>query len=410
MPIQNIGSDVIQAFLAGQRIKQEREQLAQQKQLKEEELVQQARQFQQQLQATREHYQAVAKQADATFNLGLVRARTAAQNALGQGNIAPTSETPDTVTANLPLIGEISAPNPKKKAADKSEAAVKQAVDIATQTAPIKTKQAVDQAQALTPIINDRAKFIEDLKNQHAMDLLHERESGQVKLEDLRHRYRLGENEQRQNLKNKGAIGLDPQGLSNVIQDLSIGATTLDELPKTGFSSQERQLILGTARKQNILPIDNKTKADLQNMGAATQIFHQVQDLNNMLKQSGSLLNPRKLLAEKAMQSRIIGALGNLATALGGQKGMLSQRDVDAMKGYVVKFSWEAADPTLNDKVVSDFAKVLQGKLKTNLPGMSKTQRQALAQAYNLLPEDYVPSSSVNKNDWEDIPNASPAQ
>lgn len=406
MPIQNIGADIVQAFLAGRRIKLQQDALRQQQEFAQQKFEQDQQQFEQELKRKNEEFKLTQALDQAKYNKSLFDARVKGGEALAQGHLSPTTVTDEAYEAEIPEIGTIRIPNPEIRKNKDSERKINEAVKQFTALTLPTAQRAGQVAQAQNPALMERTEKQQagQLENQKIIKELEAKEADKrfkerVYLQDRRDANAMARAQVR---RKSNEVDFAPEETNVAIKNLADGSTTLEELTKSGYTQSERKHLIQEMGRRNLKPLNNQTKTSLQQMQAVKNIFEQVTRLRDMIKES-PYESTIPFSTARGLAGRINAQLGTMASQVGGQKGAISLKDVKAMEAYVAKFSYGIANPKVNDEIVNDFEKLLRSKQNSLMPNFSPAQKRILNETYNLLPTHIlIPKSQIKLDEWED--------
>ncbi len=391
MPVDTSAiNSILAAWQAGIKFRQEKENRIAQQMYQQQKLEQDAQQFKEQMALSKERFVAENELHKGQYKLDEVKMKAMIADMLSQGKIAGTpnaSNTQQTVDTGLggpsfaaptpqaQLGQQVTAINtlaPAQANAAGQKAGAVQAATLPGQLELASTKANLDLEKRLT---------VEEARAATSKDIAELHNKGLIDAAKIRGRYAIDVANIR---KQTNTIDLDDPGVQNAMKDLAAGVISTGDLLKNGYTMAQRKAVNDALTARNLVPVNEQTKTNLQKLSPIKGIYEDVVKLRDMIK-NDTIKASLPFSDARALKDRIDGRLAILATGIGGQRGAISQKDVDAMRGYVAKFSYGFTNPTANDAIVTGFEKTILTAQKTALAGFSPEQVNIIVNTHGLL-------------------------
>lgn len=390
----DIASGVINAYLRGRQLRQRNIEQQQRRELMQQQLEQQQKQFEQNLDMRQKMF-------DVETRFKKLESQMAIRRALAEGILPgqPVMDSPDEVSVNIPeLGGEVRGPSSQAVARRKKtllepeiEAKVSTAVKTAEGLAPIKKRadeEAVERQKAVLKFKSDLDKnnieALERVRQAGRKELLNMRMKSEIDAIHLRGRYA----KEVAKIRKADDVTLDEESIGNFIRDSAAGVNTLEEWPKLGLNQGQRLVVTENMQNRGLQPLDNKTRDQLTVLSPQGKLRAYLESFKTIAAQLQA--NPERYFNPLDSIHDAIGRLKSQLPLLasdvtfGGQKGALSQKDVDAMQSYSVRLRG-ILNPKVFIETANDFEERLTRSTEVLLKKYKEPQRKLLRETFDLI-------------------------
>lgn len=377
--MENFGSVVLEAFLAGQKSKREREQLAQAKLIGDEKLkleqdqqrIQQ-QQFGEHLKLQKDQFQTEQQLRAASHKLQETIARSAMsyRNMQGAGdglgNVTKDEQTGDyniTPFSTPQQIGQaratIQAPVLDAQAEKTMKIASNQGA-ISAANATTLQKQKAGDAITLAGVNNTAADRRAAQKNANSIRTAEIAANSRILVAN----------------KNLAAGKPSADELKQDIDGVADGLITMQTLKELGTDATGKTELMRAARQKGFRILSIQDHKDLNNLGEFGIVYSLALEYNQALKSK----NVSEIVR---LESQLESTLGKLATTIGNEKGALSLADINRQRGNIP--SKMGAVLGNNDKKLETLFRFYQNKVNTSMRGMNDEQKVRLSRTFNLI-------------------------
>ena len=393
---ENFGSVVLQAFLSGQQNKMRRDQLEQQKvrqqeqtELQRQRMQEQMRQFQEEQKMKNEQFkiktglekaqldiESLVKKSQITGNVG-----KSVADGLGTAVTNPetglpelvVNQTPEAVGVAKEVVGRPIRDAELESDLTKQNNAAANQINVAGKVAEITQPAKVELAK-----LNHELNLTRDSINNNA----------RMKVAQLSSATRLAAARTAKEVQ-----GLSDEDLNEHISEVKAGTLSLERMKELKWSSATINKVVNSAKKQGFHTLGIQQSKDVTNMGALTNIYKNVLELNQLYKEGSPLKAAR-------LREQIISTLGTLATQTGDQKGALTKIDLEQQLANIPSQAdaiLDAFGNSFNDTKVKKLFNTINTKKNKTLVGVDNPeQRYEIIQNFSLLP-DPLPKGAPTK-------------
>ncbi len=413
MPLDMSGpNSIIAAFMAGQRLKFQRDRAAQQDIQKQQELQEQQRQhdmmqkrFDAELKNRENEFTAKQQVDKAQLELAIANSRMQIAQQMGTMMAPDDAAEEDTQRMNFgPALGnemrvltpEAMARRAKPIANLKKDTAVQQANEIAAGG----VQPAIDKAKGIGEVTLPVQKQLIDAKTIAKMSELEVaatlRHANAMQEIQLRERLRKNTALDIAAVKNKYKLDsdqLDQAQFDAVSQGVKEGRLSFEDLVK-GQKQGPRQVLVGKLAQEGYYPVRDTERRDIAALSTMNAMYRDAEELNKAIK-AGNYTEAMVL------KQSFIAKRGTLASVLGGQKGAISERDVQAMDAYMQNIIVDPKVPfaksKANDLRVKQLGKDIATKQNAILSRFKFPQQRTLIKAYDMIDfdEDRGPAQKI---------------
>ncbi len=385
MPVNLTFPKIIQAYMQGKNLRLAEETQQRDEEFRQKKLTEDIRQFDENARIHQQEFAEENKIRGANLRLAQMAAKRAITRDAAEGIIPGTPRGENEIVVQDPELGEIVAPSPealaKRQGIFKTQAIADKVAEL-NATLPIldeASKKKEERAQK-------RALEIQEMRGKTAREVAEMRVANQLSLEDLRNRYRVSNILLRKSLQDGG----ETEDVELATNDALKGIYSVEDFIKLGFKPAQRTAILRSVQKAGGRILNEKETIDLKNLTALNAYIRQIDEMHDEIEKGGSgiFTNPSKLAELYGRSKEIESGLGNLATSLGGQKGAISQKDVEAQKSYI---------PTINPLMMGrnkarrkNLHDARQAKINSIFGNIPKAQRQAIVEEFQLEDESAI--------------------
>lgn len=400
MPTPNlIFPKVVQAYMQGKSLRMAQERQQQEEAFRQQKLQEDIRQFDEQAKAHQQEFEETNKIRKSNLTLAQAEARRSIARDASQGIIpgTPVTDNPDEIEVNDPDLGVVRAPSPealaRRQSIFKNQATADKVKELEA-TLPVQEKFRINAEKRA----QERAVEIQEMRAKSAKEVAEMRVSNQLSLEALRNRYRVSNILLRKSLKDSTSGEVDPD-VELAANDALKGVYSVEDFTKLGFKGPQRTQILSRVQKAGGRILNETDTNNLKNLTALNSYFTQILEMYDKLDGKGLLDvagNP-ELAKEVYQRSKELDTgLGNLATALGGQKGAISKMDVEQQRGNLPSINPFQIGG--NSRRKQNLINFYNAKFKAILGNMPKAQQEAIISEYGLMRFDEKPKK-INLND-----------
>lgn len=412
MPVQNIGSEIISAFLAGRRLKEQREARDQDLALRQQQLEESTRQFNEQIAERQKQFQAENKLRQAQFDFDVAKAGPAFSQAMIQGLIPSQrrqtgsiplaelgTEIPiEELFANIPGIGERTAPTPEAFAQTQrtlqrpaTDEAIRRTVEAFQGTLPGRRELVEAQGAEQRKTLSQRDKqqlLLENLRSENALA----RDIEKIHLQGF---YRLQAAQiARQNRD------IDPDDLSALTELAEVGDAPL---PAGKLGAQAAAIL----QRRGKVPVKPQDAQGFRNdVAKAQNIIQQLESTLEVHKNKfGGIAGKTRGKLESFVDitefgnqiNRLKAQMGNLASTFGGESGArLSDADRRYMEAFQLNPGLSAQS---NQREINKLKTIVTRTMNTKFGNLKPEQRQRLfdTSGVSYLKSSESPSSGEKK-------------
>ena len=380
----NAGTDVIQAYLHGRRIKDTKE-----AQIAEEEIKrQQAELRAQEIQEAAHRFQTKLDQdrtiAEAKLDLDKQRVKNQAKilgiqglRAIMSGNLENVDGSPIDVPRILGGdLSKLIIPTPETKAAREVEQVAAKEKAVQTVRIPFEREKALLAGEVAA---NRQERLFNFQREQKQLDRNAAHENALLRVQAVR--------------ANKDATIADKRAVEDEAVDVHLasvldGSSTLEEIHKLG---QVGVKTITKAKANGIRPINNKERDNLIALKSLERFYDKAKELNTLLKQ-GNLADQATSAKISDLRDRIEVDLTGFARMV-GEKGVISDKDIVRMRGSLpvllpggLRSVFDSKGRAKsNDERVRDIEKLYFEKQQGIMKGVSPAQAEALRNRFELL-------------------------
>ena len=383
---ENFGSVVLEAFFSGQQNKMKREQLQQQKvhdeeqmKLQQAKLAEDQKQFQEQLRMKDQQFntEIQLKKADHDLRKTLASSVMMQRNAemVGKGTASLRKNDDGSYTPQLFETPQQVGTAQAEIAQPTRDAELEKGLTLQNNAAANQINVAGKVAEITQPIKVEIAKL------NHELNLTRDaiNNNARMKVAQLSSATRLAAARTA-----KEAQGLSDDDLNEHISEVKAGTLSLERMKELKWSSATINKVVNSAKKQGFHTLGIQQSKDVTNMGALTNIYKNVLELNQLYKEGSPLKAAR-------LREQIISTLGTLATQTGDQKGALTKIDLEQQLANIPSQAdaiLDAFGNSFNDTKVRKLFNTINTKKNKTLVGVDNPeQRHEIIQNFSLLPD-----------------------
>jgi len=379
MPVQNIGNDVISAYLAGRNILFRRQAFEAQTQQRQEALAERQRQFNEQQKQASEQFKAEQGMRQAAFDLNKSQAILNAQKSITEGFI-PGEQIGDVIKATIPGLGQVEGQSPEAFARSKqptldaqTKARIDQAIQTFEGTIPARSQLAITQSE----LDVSKAREIEAIKSVSAKELLALRQKGQVDLEHLRGRYRIAAAAEG---KKAGAEDFDT---SLAVNDAMNGAFTTKNFNDFKLPTSVRTKIFNEVQAKGGRILSEAQTNEIKSLA-------QVANIITLFERGKKAIDAKQFVEANELLDQGTAVIDALGRAIGGQKGVITERDTKRMMNlrpsFPGAFKGAITGKDLNQSRLDQLLSIYRDRAKAIMSGLGPRQMKMIEETFNLLP------------------------
>lgn len=206
-------------------------------------------------------------------------------------------------------------------------------------------------------------------------------------IEEMRNTFRLGQidakgawDEKIARLRKSVGGDVKDAEIEPLFGQLNNGTITLESLSRI-VPQKSRLRIINAAKENGVTVLRDDQIKRIRGLSIVAQVFKKYTALkeafdNNEMVKAYNLSNEADAL------------LGNMARIIGGEKGVLTQRDIERASGAKPGFIAGKVEAEANNRRMADLKSYYSGEVKAIIGAVSPEQKKAIADTFGLIPDD----------------------
>lgn len=383
---------IIQAYQTGVARRQQAEQFKQEQELKRQQLEQEAELQKQNLERQALAQKATQKYQEADLALKKATLGQNIQQQTLQSGVTPAGYevkniNPDffgesaNITYQNPLTGEqFTVPDTRSYFQQQAE---NQRIALQPQT---EAKQIIEAAKQQAEQIRQEAIKNKDLERAVALEGYKAQLQSLKSAEDYKRAIDVAKIKAAASSASKAIPAAD---LDVAVQGLANGTYTVEDLPRLGIPAASRLNVLKSLRDQGIAPLKKEQVGKIQEISSVFDLYKKARQLADAVaptntSPAASLFQGAKHKLDpgiRALEDELTGKLGQVARVISGEKGMLSNKDIERSRGL---FPSIYQTNEVNQRRLKEFQAAIKDRIDKLTTNMSSAQREQILKQYGI--------------------------
>jgi hypothetical protein len=317
----------------------------------------------------------------------------------------PTGDLNQSVNQNLVDIGGLSVPrgifsSPEQMAQWKAKSIEATTPAVSAQAGAVKSAEAGAEYPFQTKLLEQKTIAEQTLKSQEAKDTY----TRTIAAANIAAASRLGAaniaagaSRYAADKRASTTSKLSEENLQPILLRATSGQETIESLAKT-VPQKERVHVINAANANGIQFLKDSQVKELNELQVLGDIYSLFDKYHEAIKKGN--------LGEiNTMASEVDSRLGNIARQVGGEKGVLTEKDFGRAQSLRPDYFAVMKDPNANVRRLAEFKKFYIEKMNRAIPmGASDVQRKALSSQFGLLSDTTSAPAfkQISPGKWQD--------